>query len=67
MRLTPTFPQTKSKRPKDVCDEPIMLERAWQLSGDYDHFKARSAADALKKVIEDLKNRLEHWTTMKAV
>lgn len=66
--LEPTFPG-KSKAGKPMryksC-ELVMLERAHQLTGDYDYFKAKSEADALGKVVADLKERLGHWTKEQA-
>ncbi len=65
-RLTPTFPQDDAGEPKDVSDDELLVERSTQLRGDYDDFTAPDADAALKRVMEDLAERLEHWTGGKA-
>ena len=64
--LEPTFRSKRNgKRLRYKSTELIWLERASDLSGKYDSFKASSAAAALGKVVADLKQRLEHWTGVK--
>ena len=65
--LEPTFPiKRKNGKPlRYKATELLMLEQVGQLTGDYDYFRAKSEADALAKVIEDLKGRLAHWTRIK--
>ncbi len=66
--LEPTFPVKKrnGKPLRYKASELLMLERITQLTGSYDCFKAKGAADALAKIMEDLKGRLAHWTKVKA-
>lgn len=65
--LEPTFPVKRNgKTLRYKSSESLLLERATQLTGDYKYFKAKNAADALGKVIKDLKGRLAHWTGTKA-
>ena len=66
--LEPTFPaKSKTGKPKRYkATELLMLERITQFTGHYDGFKAKSEADALGKVVEDLKERLVHWTKEQA-
>ena len=66
--LEPTFPvKSKAGKPKRYyATELLMLERTTQFTGNYDSFKARSEADALGKVVADLKERLGHWTKEQA-
>ena len=66
--LEPTFP-AKYKNGKPLrykATELIMLERITQFTGNYSYFKAPSVSGALAVMIKDLKNRLEHWTKVKA-
>ena len=61
--LQPTFPARKrGKSLRYKATELLMLERGTQLAGDYEMFKANGPAQALNKVVEDLKQRLAHWT-----
>ena len=46
--------------------ELLMLERITQFTGNYDAFKAKNETDALAKIVKDLKERLAHWTKVKA-
>jgi hypothetical protein len=55
-----------SGRPKDISDDLLPKERASRLKGDYGHFKAANEKAALKVVLNDLLERLEHWTQQKA-
>ena len=65
--IEPTFPgKRKGKRLRYKSSETLLLERHTQLRGDYNYFKAVSEADALAKVVADLKERLAHWTCIKA-
>lgn len=65
--LQPTFPVKRKGKPlRYKSSELLMLERGTQLKGDYDYFRAKSSTNALAKVFEDLKSRLEHWTCIKA-
>ncbi len=66
--LEPTFPvKTKSGKPKRYkAMELLMLERITQFTGNYDAFKAKNETDALAKIVKDLKERLAHWTEVKA-
>jgi len=65
--IEPTFPTKRNgKRRRYQSTETLLLERATQLSDDYHYFAAKSEADALAKVIQDLKGRLAHWTLIKA-
>ena len=65
--LEPAFPVKRNgKRLRYKSTELIMLERGSQLSGDYKLFKAKDADEAVGIVIRDIKQRLEHWTSVKA-
>jgi hypothetical protein len=65
--LEPTFPVKRNgKKLSYKSSELIMLERGTQLGGNYESFKAKDANDAVRIVIKDLKQRLEHWTTVTA-
>ena len=64
--IQPTFQVgTKTKR-RYQSTEQLLLERSTQLSGQYNYVKARSENHAIAKVVEDLKERLAHWTGAQA-
>ncbi len=65
--LEPTFSvRRRGKRLRYKSTELIMLERGDKLTGAYDCLRAKNATEALAKVTADLKERLEHWTGVKA-
>lgn len=65
--IEPAFPGKRNgKRRRYQSTETLLLERATQLSGSYHYFAAKTEADALAKVIKDLKGRLARWTLIKA-
>ena|SRR5436190_9903751 len=64
--LEPTFPVKRKGKPLQYkATELVMLERSTQLSGSYECFRAKNEADAISKVVDDLKRRLAHWTGRK--
>jgi hypothetical protein len=64
--LEPLAQLKTSSQHKYKTTELIMLERGYQLKGDYKSFKAKDADDAVAIVVKDLKQRLAHWTNIKA-
>lgn len=64
-RLTPSFPQDDTGKPKHTSDSELLFEASTQLAEDYSDFSAANEEAALAKVWQDLTARVDHWTGRK--